>query len=246
MRNVGGAANDVPTMDHHLPDPLATDPSLHELVSDLTAPATDAELAGGEATVVRMSRITRQGRHSTARLVATSAAALLLFTGAAAAATGGSLLAPLTGDDSADEVEVVVDDGTDDSTDVTDDDTEVTEPDDVVEDDEPTAEDPSAEVTAGSIFDDPAVQAACDEATTHGQFVSGIAHDKVDGVSHGARVSEAAQSDCGKTADDSTDDDESDDESDDGDEAKSAKSDHPTQSQRPDHAGNGNGKSGKD
>ena len=43
----------------------------------------------------------------------------------------------------------------------------------------------------------------CDEASTHGEYVSAVARDRVDeSVPHGERVSEAAHTDCGKTDDD--------------------------------------------
>ena len=42
----------------------------------------------------------------------------------------------------------------------------------------------------------------CDEATTHGEYVSAVARDRVnETVPHGERVSEAAHTECGKTDD---------------------------------------------
>ena len=46
---------------------------------------------------------------------------------------------------------------------------------------------------------------ACLSAANHGQYVSGIAKSTPPGPGHGAAVSEAAHSDCGKTADEADD-----------------------------------------
>jgi hypothetical protein len=184
-------------MDHNLtPDDaidLTDDDPLHDVLGQLTSPATQAELSGGEAMVVRMARILRARRTAAARAAVTAGAAMVLFTGAAAA-TGGSILEPHTADEPATSVEgeapEVEPAPAGDEQDTADDQDEV----DVVDPTE-TAD------PASSIFDDPEVQAACDSAMTHGEFVSGVAHDRVDGTNHGTRVSEAARSQCGKTVD---------------------------------------------
>lgn len=62
--------------------------------------------------------------------------------------------------------------------------------------DEPTAEptdDPTGEPTTD----------ACADAKNHGEYVSGVAKDAPPGPGHGAAVSEAARSDCGKRTTDS-------------------------------------------
>ena len=47
------------------------------------------------------------------------------------------------------------------------------------------------------------LETLCIEASTHGEYVSAVAHDRVDeSVPHGERVSEAAHTNCGKTDDD--------------------------------------------
>jgi hypothetical protein len=95
-----------------------------------------------------------------------------------------------TADPSGDPTDVVTDDPTDDS-EATDDETEA-----------PT--DP----TDGAI--------ACEDAANHGQYVSSVAHNVPPGPGHGAAVSEAAHSDCGKKhAEDAGDQDDSDASSDD-------------------------------
>lgn len=53
-------------------------------------------------------------------------------------------------------------------------------------------------------------------ATNHGEVVSSVAHATPPGPGHGAAVSEAARSDCGKVHDDEALDDGSDDAADDG------------------------------
>lgn len=88
-------------------------------------------------------------------------------------------------------------------------------------------------------LDDEELELLCDAAVNHGEYVSAVARDKEgleDGERRGSRVSEAAQSDCGKSDDD---DDDAEDDGDDG------PDDSDSEGRRPDHSdgpGNGNGK----
>ncbi len=162
---------------------LTGDEQLEDLLGQLRAPATAGELHGGEVVVERMARMARP-RRTAARMAATAGTALILCAGAAAAATGGALLDPIAGGDSP--ILAASDDALDDGAPVVGSHTHG-----VRAQDEVPAE-------PASIFDDPEIQAACDAAETHGEFVSAVAGDKVEGEHHGTRVSEAAHSTCGK------------------------------------------------
>ena len=90
-------------------------------------------------------------------------------------------------------------------------------------------------VDASDGLDDEELELLCDAAVNHGEYVSSVAKDKNgddDGESRRERVSEAAQSDCGKNDDADESDDEDEDEAEEG-EGPSLHSDGP---------GNGNGK----
>ena len=89
-----------------------------------------------------------------------------------------------------------------------------------------------SEVDAADGLSDDELEVLCAEAGTHGEYVSQVARDRItetDG-NHGARVRDAAQSDCGKSGDAGEDEAESN-------EAVESDLDHPA-------SGNGNGNGG--
>ena len=163
---------------------------------------------------------------------------LIALVGVAAAGTAGVVL--LTSNDGESEV-IDVEEGEDAPVATTiAPTTTIAEPEAAESEDDPEASDRERGdeiegVDASDGLDDEELELLCDAAVNHGEYVSSVAKDKNgddDGESRGERVSEAAQSDCGKNddADESGDDDE--DEAEEG-EGPSLHSDGP---------GNGNGK----
>ena len=159
-------------------------------------------------------------------------AATVLVAGTAEAATGSDLFgddpAPVVQEDGTtdpvtDPCVTPPDDGSDpvveepvdgDPADVTGTDEPVTEPtDDGTVDpcEEPVddgTDDGTDEGTDDDGTDEQPVDEACATARNHGEYVSGVAHETPPGPGHGAAVSEAARSDCGKKgASDGGDDD---------------------------------------
>jgi hypothetical protein len=70
-------------------------------------------------------------------------------------------------------------------------------PTDVVTDD-PTDDSGTTDDETDAPTDGGAGSIACEDAANHGQYVSSVAHSVPPGPGHGAAVSEAAKSDCGK------------------------------------------------
>jgi hypothetical protein len=151
--------------------------------------------------------------------------ATVVVAGTAEAATGSNLFSDGSGDPVAAEVgdcpteEPVTDPSTDpsDASDGTTDCGGTQEP--VSEPVDDPADDPAgdpADDPAGDPADDPVEEAddvqpasdgpiACEDARTHGEYVSSVAHSTPPGPGHGAAVSEAARSDCGKPGADAGD-----------------------------------------
>jgi len=180
--------NDQPTPDDSA-DVIGGD-QLGDLLDEPRAPTTAAGLDGGD-TLVDMSKVGRPRRGVGGRMVLTAGAALMLGAGAAAA-TGGGFPGPLTGGGSPTLAAAIAEDTAEGDGGSA-----------VESEQDPDARggqmpDDETGAPAASIFDDPVVQAACDRAETHGEFVSGVASEKVEGEHHGTRVSEAAHSTCGK------------------------------------------------
>ena len=101
-------------------------------------------------------------------------------------------------------------------------------------------------VDASDGLDDTELELICEAAVNHGEYVSSVARDKQEGADQGARVSEAAGTDCGKDdvddADDAddADDDDADDADDDADDADED-ADDAGEADDDDRNGNGNG-----
>lgn len=202
----------------------SADPELSAALGSLHDPMP---LASGEAPAVG-SRLAGTARYAR-RTAAVAAIGVMSLVGVAAAGTAGIVL--LADDDTEATIGDDLDDDTPASTTTTSTTTSTTTTtttttaapvDEVDDDDDDEAGDDERErgdeiegVDASDGLDDDELEKLCEAAVNHGEYVSAVARDKeteVEGA-RGQRVSEAAQSDCGKVDDDEDGDDDGDDES---------------------------------
>jgi hypothetical protein len=219
--------------------PADSHPEVAAALTSLHAPADSV----GVAPSIAAAGPGLTGRIARRTAVAASAAILGLAGVAAAATTGIDLLDPLLGDDGPALVELDEDDAPASTTTTS---TTVAPVAPVDDDDDDEVQRDGTEIEGvdpSDGLDDEELALACEAVENHGEYVSMVARDRItetDGT-HGARVSEAAESNCGRDdveeesdaggdddviADDNSDGDDTDEGDDDDDRGNSQGSDN--------------------